>query len=472
MASVADLGKMVKAKYPGQYDDLGDADLGSKVKAKFSGSYDDFSDAADPTFKGNPARNIRQKNMGRPAQAPEPTTISPEDIPGMSPASMVGRGLVQAGQGAQEVGKGQYARGASDMIRGAGQYAAPFTLPTALATAPVTTAAGLAGGAIGSGVGQAAAGAMGATPDQASLAGDLSGIAGGALGAGAVQRASPYAQKLMEMMKNNPKLQGQAMDLIPGHSYGKKVINISRGLADAMGGPGIPSAPPQTPPAPLRPAPQAELNTPHPLAPTGMRPAPQGEPPPLPAPSSPPPPSPVAPRTPAWQGIQAQMPTAPADATPIPGQLPSGRIPGPAPLPPPPSAPPGAGRVPAWKQIQAQMPPTPPNATPIPGQLPSGRTPGSISNQVTQIPPDIQDSIRGSVDPESIGIHGGQEGQPIPISGHPDFAPSRFRPGQAARQQQPAPGSLSKEQTLEEILQDPNKFSAAKKLFDALQGGQ
>src|SRR5574337_47839 len=46
MPTVEDLGRAVKAKYPGQYDDLADAELGQKVKGKFPGAYDDFSDVA------------------------------------------------------------------------------------------------------------------------------------------------------------------------------------------------------------------------------------------------------------------------------------------------------------------------------------------------------------------------------------------------------------------------------------------
>jgi hypothetical protein len=43
MPTVSDLGRLVKQKHPGQYDDLADSTLGAKVKAKFPGSYDDFS---------------------------------------------------------------------------------------------------------------------------------------------------------------------------------------------------------------------------------------------------------------------------------------------------------------------------------------------------------------------------------------------------------------------------------------------
>ena len=51
MPDVAELGRKVKAKYPGVYDDLDDADLGRRVKRKYPGAYDDFTDtpAAQPT---------------------------------------------------------------------------------------------------------------------------------------------------------------------------------------------------------------------------------------------------------------------------------------------------------------------------------------------------------------------------------------------------------------------------------------
>jgi hypothetical protein len=47
-ATITDLGRKVKAKYPGAYDDLDDADLGRKVKAKYPGAYDDFVDEPGP----------------------------------------------------------------------------------------------------------------------------------------------------------------------------------------------------------------------------------------------------------------------------------------------------------------------------------------------------------------------------------------------------------------------------------------
>lgn len=64
MPTVEELGKKVKAKYPGTYDDLDDRSIGVKVKSKFPGSYDDFEDTAlnvtAPTIKptSTPARDF------------------------------------------------------------------------------------------------------------------------------------------------------------------------------------------------------------------------------------------------------------------------------------------------------------------------------------------------------------------------------------------------------------------------------
>lgn len=48
MATVLDLGRQVKAKYPGQYDDMEDGVVGSKIKAKYPGSYDDYTEMPTP----------------------------------------------------------------------------------------------------------------------------------------------------------------------------------------------------------------------------------------------------------------------------------------------------------------------------------------------------------------------------------------------------------------------------------------
>lgn len=46
MPDVVNLGRRVKEKYPGLYDDLPDGEVGRRVKAKYPGAYDDFTDTA------------------------------------------------------------------------------------------------------------------------------------------------------------------------------------------------------------------------------------------------------------------------------------------------------------------------------------------------------------------------------------------------------------------------------------------
>lgn len=69
MADVIELGQRVKAKYPGQYDDMSDLDVGKKVKAKYPQEYADFTDAPSAPgksiggFMGNAARSL-DKQVG------------------------------------------------------------------------------------------------------------------------------------------------------------------------------------------------------------------------------------------------------------------------------------------------------------------------------------------------------------------------------------------------------------------------
>ena len=50
MSTIIDLGQKVKAKYPGQYDDMSDFDVGQKVKAKYPTEYSDFQDVSKPVL--------------------------------------------------------------------------------------------------------------------------------------------------------------------------------------------------------------------------------------------------------------------------------------------------------------------------------------------------------------------------------------------------------------------------------------
>ena len=87
--TVVDLGRKVKAKYPGVYDSLPDDEVGRKVKEKYPGAYDGFSDV---TPQQPPAPAV----PGKP-QAPSAPMASPSiSVAGSSP---VGSG---AGQTAPE----------------------------------------------------------------------------------------------------------------------------------------------------------------------------------------------------------------------------------------------------------------------------------------------------------------------------------------------------------------------------------
>ena len=80
MPTVEELGKKVKSKYAGVYDDLNDRDLGVRVKSKFPGSYDDFEDTAlnvtAPTVKpvSTPAKDFARAISAPGVTSAEKTT--------------------------------------------------------------------------------------------------------------------------------------------------------------------------------------------------------------------------------------------------------------------------------------------------------------------------------------------------------------------------------------------------------------
>jgi hypothetical protein len=168
--TVIDLGKRVKAKYPGSYDDLDDAELGRKVKTKYPGSYDDFTE-----IESTPA----------PQQKPLPASQSPEFqmLFGASPADTVkrmqgvGRAVGKVGMGALQYVQHLAGRKVSptplalepspdpnqrvgEMVGEAALTAAPV-MATGGASLPVQAAVGSAvGGAIAGVPGAVAGGAI------------------------------------------------------------------------------------------------------------------------------------------------------------------------------------------------------------------------------------------------------------------------------------------------------------------------
>lgn len=101
----------------------------------------------------------------------------PENIGEYIPAS-----IGEMGGGASDVLHGDVAKGLHRVIGGVGNAAMPFT-PLLAAAAPAVAVRAAAGGFVGSKVASGGAELLGATPDQADLAGDVGGIVGGTGGA-------------------------------------------------------------------------------------------------------------------------------------------------------------------------------------------------------------------------------------------------------------------------------------------------
>jgi hypothetical protein len=109
-------------------------------------------------------------------------------------ASYVSENANAIGGGTKDIVHGDIAKGAHKIIGGVMGAAAPI-LPFAGAAAPVATGLAMAGGYVGKKVGQGVAQAVGATPDQQALAGDVGGIAAGF-----------GAAKIPAMLRNAPSL--------------------------------------------------------------------------------------------------------------------------------------------------------------------------------------------------------------------------------------------------------------------------
>jgi hypothetical protein len=64
MATIIDLGKKVKAKYPGVYDDMDDLEVGRKVKTKYPQAYSDFTEIEKPKKKEPKKKGFLERASG------------------------------------------------------------------------------------------------------------------------------------------------------------------------------------------------------------------------------------------------------------------------------------------------------------------------------------------------------------------------------------------------------------------------
>ena len=129
--------------------------------------------AAAPIVAGE-LNNPASPNFSRPL--PGSFEGKPENVGEYIPAS-----AGEMAGGAADIGRGAIAKGTHRIIGGASNALLPV-LPFAGAAAPALTARTLAGGGLGQYAGSGVGEALGLTPDQTDLAGDIGALAGGGLG--------------------------------------------------------------------------------------------------------------------------------------------------------------------------------------------------------------------------------------------------------------------------------------------------
>lgn len=184
MPTVEDLGKAVKAKYPGAYDDMPDGDLGVRIQKKYPGAYDDYDPVA-PTV-GPPKALVKiQKKMATDTADQELGWRLWDGKPGTIPTGSMGTPFMATplmkGTAAISEGTGpDIARGAHMFINAAAEGMAPIAIPVGLAEAPAATIAGLGAGTWAQKLARARLEKAGVRPEYQDIGGDVAGLAAGA----------------------------------------------------------------------------------------------------------------------------------------------------------------------------------------------------------------------------------------------------------------------------------------------------
>ena len=166
-------------------ENLSDEDVSSRV-AKLRGpsgiDVDELQQRTLGQARATAARPITAGELNNPASPnfdrslPGSFEGHPENVAEYVPAS-----AGEIAGGIADTGRGNVAKGAHRIIGGASNAFLP-ALPFAAAAAPALTARALAGGALGQYVGSGAGEALGLSPDQTDLAGDIGALAGGGIG--------------------------------------------------------------------------------------------------------------------------------------------------------------------------------------------------------------------------------------------------------------------------------------------------
>jgi hypothetical protein len=152
------------------------------------GGWDDAGAPADTSLWGRIKAALKPRDAmaepgARPVTKDTPlpgSTEGPGMLEGLSDYDKASGGEI--GGGVHDIADGNVAKGLHRVLGGFMSAAAPaiaLTGPASVAAAPVTTGLSVAGGIAGQKAAHAGAEALGATPDQADLAGDVAGLASG-----------------------------------------------------------------------------------------------------------------------------------------------------------------------------------------------------------------------------------------------------------------------------------------------------
>jgi hypothetical protein len=143
----------------------------------------------DPLEKqGRESYDKANGNVGMPG-----TTEGPGMVRGLAEYDKASGGEI--GGGVHDIAKGNISKGLHRIISGTANATAPAAAlvgPAAVAAAPAATTLSVGGGIAGSKLASAGANALGATPDQSELAGDVGGLVGG-LGGAKLSKLVPSA---------------------------------------------------------------------------------------------------------------------------------------------------------------------------------------------------------------------------------------------------------------------------------------
>lgn len=179
-------------------------------------------------------------------------------------------------QGLKDAAQGLYAKGAHEAINGAQVTAIPMAGPAIAGIGVIPALSSALFGAGGKFLADRSASAMGATPDQAALAGDVGGLAAGAVGATAPGMVRGASRVIQAVRSQDPKVLADVVSLVsPRGGAAVRLAQRANSAMEANATPPSPAAAPVAPaPAAAVPPPTPAVAGPAPLATPGAPSAP------------------------------------------------------------------------------------------------------------------------------------------------------------------------------------------------------